>query len=456
MWTYDASLDYTEILTAVPEEAPSHEVLPQGGRWAGCPGMTLSFALPPNVLDPPTHLSFGLASVMFQIAKQEDGSLLVSTVVPDRAAAGSWSGDQVVPLLLEFSGERLVTFPIGKFRYLDAGVIEVEEAVLPDRTPAVLSESSSDHVEDDDHPVSEPTTDGDCDGDEALKLDRYDVATRRSVDEDSLTTLQTISDLEERDHLQPPLDGWTSATERDGSCSPDDGAEAEVDGFADREDESEYEDDRDETPRRRSLRSTSRRPARSGDQESTEGAGRPVLDDSISAMANRENCFNLIEKTFACAFDRTQSELDASRRIVRVARAKDDKGSGTVAVFKAVQNVDDLHNGDMVVSCMYWPQSGSCWITSVEYASCIQLLECIFDRRFTTSEKNRIRRLMETSRPVTVSKGNRSNSGFYAQVMGYPEPRPRKIDKDIKVFEWGTLRSALEKIIRKEWEDGGV
>jgi hypothetical protein len=34
--------------------------------------------------------------------------------------------------------------------------------------------------------------------------------------------------------------------------------------------------------------------------------------------------------------------------------------------------------------------------------------------------------------------------------MEYPKPRPRHIEKDIKVFDWAVLGQALEKIVSKK------
>jgi hypothetical protein len=33
--------------------------------------------------------------------------------------------------------------------------------------------------------------------------------------------------------------------------------------------------------------------------------------------------------------------------------------------------------------------------------------------------------------------------------MGFPNPKPRNIEKDVKVFPWDILSSALKKIIGK-------
>ncbi|RKP15389.1 hypothetical protein BJ684DRAFT_18291 [Piptocephalis cylindrospora] len=64
-------------------------------------------------------------------------------------------------------------------------------------------------------------------------------------------------------------------------------------------------------------------------------------------------------------------------------------------------------------------------------------------------EKNRIRRNLEGFRPLTVSKSRPECSTFFRLLMGFPAPKPRNIEKDVKVFHWRVLGSALKKIIGK-------
>ena len=69
--------------------------------------------------------------------------------------------------------------------------------------------------------------------------------------------------------------------------------------------------------------------------------------------------------------------------------------------------------------------------------------------RFTVEEKNRIRRNLEGFRPLTVSKGKADSEEFFKVIMAFPIPKPRNIEKDVKVFHWKDLASALKKIIGK-------
>ncbi|KAI8636264.1 hypothetical protein BD408DRAFT_377160 [Parasitella parasitica] len=100
----------------------------------------------------------------------------------------------------------------------------------------------------------------------------------------------------------------------------------------------------------------------------------------------------------------------------------------------------------IVISCIYWRERNDYFITSVD---CIYLLESLIGIQFTVEEKNRIRRNLEGFRPLTVSKCKVECADFFKLIMSFPHPKPRNIEKDVKVFSWKTLPHALRKIIRK-------
>ncbi|KAI8059523.1 hypothetical protein BC940DRAFT_328319 [Gongronella butleri] len=87
----------------------------------------------------------------------------------------------------------------------------------------------------------------------------------------------------------------------------------------------------------------------------------------------------------------------------------------------------------LVVSCIYWRERNDYFITSVD---CIYLLEGLIGVQFTVEEKNRIRRNLEGFRPLTVSKCKADCADFFKLIMGFPHPKPRNIEKDVKVFAW--------------------
>ncbi|KAI0217157.1 hypothetical protein L0F63_003435 [Massospora cicadina] len=98
------------------------------------------------------------------------------------------------------------------------------------------------------------------------------------------------------------------------------------------------------------------------------------------------------------------------------------------------------------VSCIYWEERDQFFVTSVD---CIHLLESLILINFTVEEKNRIRRNLEGFRPLTISKCKEDTAEFFKLIMAFPNPKPRNIEKDVKVFPWEVLQPAITKILNK-------
>ncbi|KAI0481947.1 hypothetical protein GGR56DRAFT_669874 [Xylariaceae sp. FL0804] len=140
----------------------------------------------------------------------------------------------------------------------------------------------------------------------------------------------------------------------------------------------------------------------------------------------------------------TQDEWDSRRRIVVF--SKKQHGSKLSASFRAVPHAERPLNA-ICVSCIYWAEKGECFVTSVDIISLLEKL--LGPERFTVDEKNRIRRNLEGFRPLTVSKAKADSEDFFKIIMGFGPPKPRHIEKDVKVFTWKILSKALQKIIGK-------
>lgn len=102
-----------------------------------------------------------------------------------------------------------------------------------------------------------------------------------------------------------------------------------------------------------------------------------------------------------------------------------------------------------IVSCILNDATDECYVTSVDI---ISLLEALIASKFSVEEKNRIRRNLEGFKPMTVSKAKVADP-FFALIMSFPSPRPRNIEKDVKVFPWKLLPEALQKIVGKYVSD---
>ncbi|KIW73755.1 hypothetical protein PV04_01848 [Phialophora macrospora] len=141
--------------------------------------------------------------------------------------------------------------------------------------------------------------------------------------------------------------------------------------------------------------------------------------------------------------DWSPEEKEARRRLVVFER--EQTGSTICGSFKGV-SPDQRQASSICISCIWWKEKNEYYVTSVDT---IYLLESLVGVRFTVEEKNRIRRNLEGFRPMTVSKARADSEEFFKVIMGFPHPKPRNIEKDVKVFPWKILGTALKKIISK-------
>ena len=140
----------------------------------------------------------------------------------------------------------------------------------------------------------------------------------------------------------------------------------------------------------------------------------------------------------------SDEEWTAKRRLVQFFRTQNNNTID--AEFQAVPPEQGAPKGGICISCIWWAERRECYVTSVDT---LFLLEQLVAVRFTTEEKNRIRRNLEGFRPTTVSKGKSDSEDFFKVIMDFPNPKPRNIEKDVKVFPWKILDHALKKIIGK-------
>jgi len=136
-------------------------------------------------------------------------------------------------------------------------------------------------------------------------------------------------------------------------------------------------------------------------------------------------------------------EWQNKRRLVQFRRTQ--RGNTVEASFAPVSPSERQANS-ICISCIWWQERGETFVTSVD---CIYLLEALVGVRFTVEEKNRIRRNLEGFHPLTVSKAKPDSESFFKLIMSFPNPKPRNIEKDVKVFPWKILMLALKKIIGK-------
>jgi hypothetical protein len=144
----------------------------------------------------------------------------------------------------------------------------------------------------------------------------------------------------------------------------------------------------------------------------------------------------------------TDQEMQDGRRLVQFWGKQE---GNTIVIQHKVILQQEYVEGTLVVSCLWWPERKDHFFTSVD---AIALAEFLLETSFTVPAKNRARRNIAVLSPITLPKVKNDrartvNEKMFVKVMGYPPPKPRTIEKNIKVYHWKDLTSCLEKIIQK-------
>lgn len=175
----------------------------------------------------------------------------------------------------------------------------------------------------------------------------------------------------------------------------------------------------------------------------------PSSDGGMLASPPYRASLEILGDLDRMARDWTVQEWHAKRRLVQFRRSQ--SGPTISAEFMPLEP-EDYNQNIPCISCIHWEERGECYVTSVD---CIYLLEQLVNTKFSVEEKNRIRRNLEGYHPLTVSKGRAESGNFFRLIMSFSAPKPRNIEKDVKVFPWKILGQALKKIISKYSADYG-
>ncbi|KAG2197022.1 hypothetical protein INT47_009738 [Mucor saturninus] len=166
--------------------------------------------------------------------------------------------------------------------------------------------------------------------------------------------------------------------------------------------------------------------------------------DPYPSLRFRSNLM-IVGDTMTMTHDWTQRETQDGRRLVQFVREEEETQAMIRCRFHPATTMESMPTMT-TVSCIYWEEKKDYFITSVD---CIQLIEFLLKIKFSMEERNRVRRNLEGFRPYTVSKGAAESARFFQKIMGFPKPKPRNIEKDLKVFSWKNLPYALKKIVIK-------
>ncbi|CAG8746488.1 12044_t:CDS:2, partial [Ambispora leptoticha] len=166
----------------------------------------------------------------------------------------------------------------------------------------------------------------------------------------------------------------------------------------------------------------------------------PADSSDDAAMALRNTKLAIQGDLDTMARNWTECEMTNCRRLVQFRRRQE---KNIIHVSFAALNHEDRTPNAIIVSCIWWKAKNEYYITSVD---CISLLEALLAVRFTVEEKNRIRRNLEGFKPLTAGKNSRDSDDLFRLIMGFSNPKPRNIEKNVKVIPWKHLANALHKI----------
>lgn len=153
----------------------------------------------------------------------------------------------------------------------------------------------------------------------------------------------------------------------------------------------------------------------------------------------------------------TPAEQASKRRLVQFWRTQ--TGTSVNTGFEPVV-AEERSPNTLCISCIWWEERAECFLTSVDT---LRLCSLVAGNDFDTKEHNRIRRNVSNMHPITIDKLREGKEEeeeeemedvfeiekFFELVMGFNNPRPRQINKRLKVFPWRLLGSMLMKIMGK-------
>lgn len=137
-------------------------------------------------------------------------------------------------------------------------------------------------------------------------------------------------------------------------------------------------------------------------------------------------------------------ELRANRRLVKFTVLRE--GSRIMLHAERVSQQDYSPEDDIVISCIRHQESSSFHVTSVDILS---LFQAICGQELSVKEKTRLRRNIQCFSPIRLSKTDCEFTSFYYTIMEMKNPKPRTIDKKLKVFNWLLLNDMLDKMLSK-------
>lgn len=141
-----------------------------------------------------------------------------------------------------------------------------------------------------------------------------------------------------------------------------------------------------------------------------------------------------------------KEEQDEERRLVRLIVQRESYATFRILTEPVSPFSYSPNDSSLVISCVSWKEKGLCVVTSVDV---ILVLEYLVGEHFSIEEKSRVRRNLQFLKPYTVTKSSNESRRLFSSLMSMENPRPRNIEKGLKVFEWSDLFVAVNRVLSK-------
>ncbi|KAM3122834.1 hypothetical protein ACQ2H7_003936 [Candidozyma auris] len=141
-----------------------------------------------------------------------------------------------------------------------------------------------------------------------------------------------------------------------------------------------------------------------------------------------------------------KEEQDEERRLVRLIVKRRSYATFAISAEPVAPYSYASDDNSLVISCIRWKEKNICVVTSVDI---ILVLEHLVGEHFSIEEKSRVRRNLQFLKPYTVTKSSPECRRLFSSLMSMENPRPRNIEKGLKVFEWSNLFVAVNRVLSK-------
>ncbi|QWU90268.1 hypothetical protein CA3LBN_004629 [Candidozyma haemuli] len=141
-----------------------------------------------------------------------------------------------------------------------------------------------------------------------------------------------------------------------------------------------------------------------------------------------------------------KEEEQEERRLVRLSVHRESYATFKISAEPVSPFSYSSSDDSLVISCIKWKEKDICVVTSVDV---ILVLEFLVGEHFSIEEKSRVRRNLQFLKPYTVTKSSNESRRLFSSLMSMENPRPRNIEKGLKVFEWSDLFVAVNRVLSK-------